>query len=160
MKLDQLCFYATHDWQAEEIKIMLGLQNAPWVQDIVTMRSRFPPADEWEMSIAELNFCEALGPQVEIMRFTQGLHWNMDRDADNYFIGHIGLHIADGEDWPAMTGGELMQETRTIAHTAPAFNDPNSKQFGRRYHYRIYNMPRSDNIYIKLIKRIHLHAHT
>lgn len=155
MKLDQLCFYAAYEWQSDEIKTMLSLNSMEWVQDTVTMLNRFPPSEDWQVAVAELNFCDTLGPQVEIMRYLQGPHWNVHRDKSNYFIGHIGLHLADDDEWPPMTGGMLVQETRTIGHTAPPFNDPNSPQFMRRYHYRIYRMPRGENIHIKLIRRMH-----
>jgi hypothetical protein len=157
MKLDQLCFYAEYHWQSEEIKSVLGLQHASWIVDNVTMQNRFPEynPDEWYESIAELQFCENLGIQFEIMRFTQGPHYNAFRDKQKYFIGHIGLHLEENTDWPPMTGAVLMQESKTIAHTAPAFHDPKSSQYGRRYNYRIYKMPHSDDIFIKLIKRIH-----
>ena len=162
MKLDQIAFYAEREEQKHEIKTMLGLQNASWVQDRVTLLSRFPSENEivWHEGIAELNFCEALGPQVEIMHFLQGPHWNFTRDTvGKYFLGHLGLHVQGDHDfWPPMIGAVLVQESKTIAHTAPAFNDPGSPQFGRRYHYRIYQMPGGMELYLKLIKRINRHG--
>jgi hypothetical protein len=161
MKLDQVCFYAEHAWQSKEIKTVFGLQDAPWIKDLVTMQSRMPhyDPDTWHESIAELQFCESLGMQFEIMRFVTGPHFNAYRSKQHYFIGHIGLHLEDNADWPAMPGAILMQESQTVAHTAPAFHDPASAQYGRRYYYRIYKLPHSDDIFIKLIKRIHPHAH-
>ena len=154
MRLDQYCFYATHDWQADAIKTMLGLHAAPWVNDHVEMLTKLPDG-AWYDGAADLQFCEALGPQVEIMRWVKGPHWNILRDTEKYFMAHIGMHLDDDEDWPSMAGGTLLQENKTISHSGAAFNDPASPQYGRRYHYRIYLMPQSEHLYVKLIKRVH-----
>jgi hypothetical protein len=148
MKLDQICLYAKHNWQIQRIKEQFGLLDAFWIVDKVEMLNRLPPSDEWHAAIAELNFCEKLGIQFEIMRFTQGPHWHMFND-ESIFISHIGLHV---EDWPVVPHALLVQETRTLHHSAPAFHNIKSSQYGRRYEYQIYEI--APLTYIKLIKRI------
>jgi len=156
MKLDQLCFYCNEPWQAEAVKRMFGLTDEPWVQDTVEMLTRIPPREDWHESIAELNFCESLGMQLEIMRFTQGPHWSMGNNRGSIYIAHIGMHLNEGEAWPEIGMGTLVQESKTISHSAAAFHDKTSPQYGRRYHYRIHRMPYSGgNVFIKLIKRVH-----
>jgi len=156
MKLNQICFYAPTEFHSDKIKILFGLQGAPWIYDTVEMLSRLPPGEAWHESIAELQFCETLGMQFEIMRFTKGMHWNLNNKAiDNgaFFLAHIGIHLDDGADWPYLDARvRLVQESKTISHTAEAFHEKTSPQYGRRYWYKIYEF--APGVYIKYIRRI------
>lgn len=157
MKIDQIAFYASTDEQAAKIKEQFGLLNAEWIKDTVTATSVV-----WgnkHTNIAELQFNYDLGIELEILRYINGPHW---RDPDNLvhsmgfiesFISHVGIHLADGEDFPTMMHCRLVQETWTQGHTAKYLTDPSSPAAGRKYHYRIFEM--SQGSYIKYIRRIH-----
>lgn len=152
MRLDQLCFYCGEDWQITVVKDMFGLQS-PWIEDNVRMLTRIPPDNNWSESEAKLMFNERLGLQLEIMQWVAGPAWVHPYTGNSIFISHIGLHLDTDEDWPDMP--ELVQESKTISHTASAFHDTSSPQYGRRYHYRIHRLPYSGNVYLKLIRRLH-----
>ena len=98
------------------------------------------------VNVAELQFNESWGMQLEIIRYVDGLHWCMFNpafDVEDVFIAHAGVHIGNGE-WPAHLADEkLVQQAFTKHHTA--FTD-------RTYQYRIYEM--APGTYIKYIQRI------
>jgi hypothetical protein len=52
-----------------------------------------------------------------------------------------------------MAGCRLVQETFTTKHTSEYLTKEGSPGFGRKYHYRIFEL--SPGSYIKYIKRIH-----
>ena len=80
MKLDQLAFYCVGNDAALHVKKTLGLQDAQWSHDTVTSevtvwRERMEP---WQgVNVAELQFNESWGMQLEIIRYVDGLHWCM-----------------------------------------------------------------------------------
>lgn len=158
MRLDQTAFYASTNEQAEQIKSQFGLADAEWIKDTVHARSIVWGA-ECE-NVAELQFNYSLGGhELEILRYVSGPNWH-DPKALLYrqgfkvpFISHVGLHLDDGEEFPAMEHCKLVQETFTISHTAKYLTAPDSPAAGRLYHYRIFEL--SPGSYIKYIRRIH-----
>lgn len=149
-KMDQIAYYCQHERQANELKKLFGLQDADWVQDTVTAKStvygRNPVINK-----AELQFNYDLGIELEILRYIEGPSWHTERPKNTAFISHVGIHLADGEEFPKMSGCTLVQETFTLEHTAPYLTT--GAGAGRKYHYRIYEIGRQT--YIKHIKRIH-----
>ncbi len=160
MKIDQCAFYATTDDQADQIKAQFGLTDAVWIKDTVTARSIVNGVDD--QNVANLEFNYDLGIEFEILRYVDGKHWHLDNPAYGPkpegsvippFISHVGIHLDDGEEFPAMEHCKLVQETFTISHTAKYLTSPASPAAGRLYHYRIFEM--SPGSYIKYIRRIH-----
>lgn len=164
MRADQIAFYALDDVQIEQIKAQLGLANSQWIKDTVTANSNVAVAEQGSMeNIAELQFNYDLGIELEILRYISGPHWHLGNPLFNPtplgdriwttppFISHVGIHLDDGEEFPAMEQCKLVQETFTISHTAPYLTT--GPAAGRKYHYRIFEM--SPGSYIKYIKRLH-----
>ncbi len=164
MKMDQVAFYAASDEEAEKIKAQLGLANSSWIKDTVTARS-IVSGIEGE-NVAELQFNYDLEIELEILRYTKGPNWHLnnplmvpwltkDRKVWHIpsFISHVGIHLGDEEDFPAMWHCKLVQETFTKSHTSEYLTKPGSPGFGRLYHYKIFEL--SPGSYIKYIKRIH-----
>lgn len=152
--MNQVAFYANTKEESDRIKAMFGLQDADWIIDTVTSQSSVFGSGT-EQQVAELQFCYALGIELEILRYVVGPSWHDIRlystangRADNSFISHIGIHLEDNEDFPPMPGCELVQETRTESHTSKYL-----VANGRKYHYRIFEL--SPGSYIKYIKRVH-----
>jgi hypothetical protein len=158
MKLDQIAFYAATPALADEIKSQFGLTNAKWVLDTVTARSIVAGNDHDAENVAELQFNYDLGIEFEILRYISGPHWHIRRnpnfDKSRAFLSHAGIHLDDNEDFPLpdLRGWSLVQETFTISHTSEYLTQPGSPGFGRKYHYRIFEV--SPGSYIKYIKRI------
>jgi hypothetical protein len=161
MKCDQVAFYAVSNEEAEKIKVQLGLDKAEWIKDTVTARSIV--RGEEGHNIAELQFNYSLGIELEILRYISGPHWHKKNPFNVAvatgmkflyppFISHVGIHLDDGEDFPAMEHCKLVQETFTINHTSEYLTKEGSPGFGRKYHYRIHELSRGS--YIKYIKRI------
>lgn len=155
MKLDQIAFYAATPTHADEIKAQFGLTNAKWVLDTVTARSIVAGNDAEAENVAELQFNYDRGIELEIIRYISGPHWHVRRnpnfDKSRPFLSHAGIHLENGEDFPS-TVWSLVQETFTLSHTAEYLTKPGSPGFGRKYHYRIFEV--SPGSYIKYIKRI------
>lgn len=162
MKMDQLAFYADTDVQANRIKDQLGLIDAEWIKDTVTAKSEVWPFST-EENVAELQFNYSLGIELEILRYVKGCSWHhqnplavkggFDRKGANLpFISHVGIHLEDNEDFPEMRYCPLVQETFTISHTSEYLTKEGSPGFGRKYHYRIFEL--SPGSYIKYIRRI------
>ena len=155
MKIDQIAFYCSTLEQASQVKAQFGLINANWIQDTVVARSKVWDLQE-QSNTAELQFNYDLGIELEILRYIKGPHW-ADPAQLLYngfkvpFISHVGIHLDDGEEFPAMANCRLVQETWTISHTAPYLTT--GPAAGRKYHYRIFEM--SPGSYIKYIRRIH-----
>jgi hypothetical protein len=152
MKIDQIAFYCSTDEQANQIKDQFGLRGAQWVQDTVTAMSKVPNFEE-QPNKAELQFNYDLGIELEILRYISGPSWHLSNPIRHSppFISHVGIHLEDGEDFPAMAHCKLVQETWTLSHTAPYLTT--GPAAGRRYHYRIFEL--SPGSYIKYIRRIH-----
>lgn len=162
MRLDQTAFYASTDEQVKQIKSQFGLTNSEWIKDTVTARSKVLDHAE-QTNVAELEFNYSLGGhELEILRYVSGPHWHLGNPSYGHkpegslippFISHVGIHLDDGEEFPAMEHCKLVQETFTISHTANYLTLPQSPAAGRKYHYRIFEM--SPGSYIKYIRRIH-----
>lgn len=149
MKLDQIAYYCATDEQAERVKRQFGLQNAAWAKDTVTAEvsvARESGLPRWQgTNVAELQFNESLGIQLEIIRYIEGLHWCMYHpffDMDTY-IAHVGIHVGDDGFPTHLDDQQLAQRAVTKHHTA--FND-------RTYEYRIYKL--TPGVYVKYIQRI------
>lgn len=155
MKIDQIAYYAANRAQADNIKHWLGLADpALWIKDRVTADSTVWGKGPFE-NVAELQFNYSLGIELEIIRYVEGTHWHGTgaNNIERPIISHVGVHLDDGEDFPAMEGCELAQETFTKSHTAEYLTLPGSPAAGRLYHYRIFAM--GPNNFIKFIRRIH-----
>lgn len=157
MRLDQTAYYCATDEQALFVKKLFGLENAEWIKDTVVARSKVWDFQE-QTNMAELQFNYSLGGhELEILRYVQGPHWHDPAQLLGIqykvpFISHTGFHLDDNEDFPAMEGCRLVQETWTVSHTSEYLTKPGSPGFGRKYHYRIFEL--SHGSYIKYIKRI------
>jgi len=170
MKIDQIAFYARTKDQEERIKVLLGLDTEPWVEDVVTAKSLFPDG-QWCINKGRLQFNYSLGIELEILTYIEGRHWHL-ASGDHYamgapvsynqagnplwgigreFISHVGIHLDDGADFPAMDGCTLVQETFTQSHTSEYLTTGGGA--GRKYHYRIFEL--APGTYIKYIRRIH-----
>lgn len=158
MKMDQIAYYC-HDLYAETLlKEFLGLEHAPWILDRVeassTIRNFITPI----VNFAELQFNYDLGVEVEILRYVDDSpSWHEKNPLRNHksFQSHIGVHLDDDEAFPdhKVANYDLVQETFTYKHTSKYLTDPSSPGFGRKFHYRIYEI--SPGSYIKFIRRIH-----
>lgn len=158
MKIDQIALYCSTDKQADQIKAQFGLTNAQWIQDTVTARSIVDGVEG--VNVAELQFNYDSGIELEILRYIDGPHWHLKNQAFGHlpadaeapaFISHVGIHLDDGEEFPAMEHCKLVQETFTLSHTSEYLTTGPAK--GRLYHYRIFEL--SEGSYIKYIRRIH-----
>ena len=147
--IDQIAFYSATEIHSDKIKAVLGLSGAPWVTDRAEMLTRLPPDITWYNAVAEMQFYN----ELEIIRWIEGPHFTLNNpniDLGDFFISHYGIHVDDLTALPF--GGKLVQEIKTMNHSAPAFHDVSSPQYGRRYHELIIKM--SSTVYVKLIKRI------
>lgn len=165
MKIDQIAFYCTDDAAVAAVKEHFGLEKAKWHFDTVTAISAVRGHDAAKKNVALLQFNYDLGIELEILRYIDGPNWhitNRARNPEKPYISHVGIHLEDNEPFPDEAGRldtsffELVQETRTQSHTAPYLTDPESKGFGRLYHYKIYEM--APGHYVKYIRRIHPEA--
>lgn len=149
MKMDQIAFYARNEAEAKRIKEIFGLVNAEWKKDTVTADSSVY-GSAVETNVAELEFNYDLGVELEILRYVSGPCWHDGMHKYDFYtyISHIGIHLDDDEDFPAMPYARLVQETWTQSHTSPYLVD-----CGRKYHYRIFELAPGN--YIKYIKRVH-----
>lgn len=162
MKIDQVAFLCLSREQADQIKNQLGLADKKWVLDIVTAKSVVADYDPM-MNVAELQFNYDLGIEVEILRYIKGPNWHhfnplagtaYNRNIVNApIISHVGIHLDDGKEFPKMASSRLVQETWTESHTGEYLTDPKSPGFGRKYHYRVFEL--SPGSYIKFIRRVH-----
>jgi hypothetical protein len=154
MKMDQVAFYCVGENAIGELKADLQLEKAEWIADIVTAHSKVVSdlGVQSGENVAELQFCYALGIELEIIRYLSGPHWHPVM-LSKKFISHVGVHLDDGEPFPLMHHSRLVQETRTLKHTSKYLTDPASPGCNRHYHYRIHEIgPQS---YIKFIRRIY-----
>ena len=148
--LDQIAFYAPDVYAQEAIKVMLGLDQAEWTEDIVTGEVKVfnePSA----VSKAKLLFNYDHGIELEILTYLDGPHWHMPSPARpnpmprNSFMSHIGFHVNDEPlpdlRWP------IAQSMITTHHTNPAIA-------GRAYQYVIYDTKKLLGIDLKYIKRL------
>ena len=152
MKMNQIAFYCATDEQADLVKRKFGLQDAVWSHDTVTAEVRVWRDRDmvpWVgKNVAALQFNEDMGIQLELIRYTEGLHWCMyhpayDINGVETYIAHVGIHIGE-HDWPPhLNDVKLVQQAMTRHHAA--FND-------RTYEYRIYEF--APGSYVKYIKRI------
>jgi hypothetical protein len=152
MKVDQIAFYCQDEADAAALKRSLGLSNDEWISDTVTAESFIFGHNQKQTNVAMLQFNYQLGIELEIIRYVSGPHWHAARNplaANRRFYSHTGIHLDDGEDFPAP--GLLVQETWTQSHTAEYLTT--GAAAGRRYHYRIFEL--APAVYIKYIRRIH-----
>jgi hypothetical protein len=157
MKMDQIAIAVSSEPQAAIVMAHFGLQEEPWIEDIVTCRSWVQGSGHEEhANVAQLRFNYSMGTEFEIIRWLEGPNWHLRSPwygLGNPFISHIGVHLDLGEDWPPDTNTcKLVQKTFTTSHTNPAYSDPKSPLYGRQYAYRIYSF--SPGTYIKYIKRL------
>lgn len=162
MKLDQIAFYCDTERAEQSCKAALGLLDAEWVEDTVTGKSRVLGGDgKWTdgENVGILKFNYSLGIEVEILRYRAGAHWHkqnqiwINTPSDQWIQSHIGFHIQDGADFPVVGPHfKLVQETETIKHTNAFLTDPNSRGFGRKYRYQIYET--GPGLYFKYIMRV------
>lgn len=152
MKIDQIAYYCATKDQAAHIKAILGLTDAPWIQDKVSAESTVWGRGPFQ-NVAELQFNYSLGVELEIIRYVDGFHWHGAgaAKAERPFISHVGIHLEDGEEFPEMKGCELAQETFTISHTSEYLTT--GAGAGRLYHYKIWSV--GPNNFIKYIRRVH-----
>jgi hypothetical protein len=156
MKIDQVAYYCATGDAELAVKAMFGLTNAAWVRDRVTARSKVW-GQQSAVNVAELQFNYDLGIELEIIRYVQGPHWHemhSGLDWTKPFQSHVGIHLLDGEPFPDMGPCKLAQETFTMSHTAPYLTQPGQGGYGRKYHYRIWEL--SPGHFIKHIRRIHV----
>jgi hypothetical protein len=157
MKMDQIAIAVTDERQATVVMNHFGLQAKPWIEDIVTCQSWVLGAGQHEhRNVAHLRFNYDLGMEFEIIRWTEGPSWHLRSPwygLNSPFFSHMGVHLEEGEDWPMETNDcKLMQKTRTLTHSNPAYSDPKSRLYHRQYTYRIYAF--SPGTYVKYIRRI------
>lgn len=162
MKLDQIAIYATTNEDADRIKAQFSLTYDEWIQDTVTAFSIVE--DKEGENVAELQFNYSLGIELEIIRYVKGANWHQHNPlvvskinrgiwTIPPFISHVGIHLEDDEKIPEMKHCRLVQETFTLNHTSEYLTKPGSPGFGRKYHYRIFEL--SPGSYVKYIKRVH-----
>jgi len=151
VKIDQIAYYCSNMESEYLVKELLGLTNKIWIYDTVTARSSVWGKDGFGENVALLQFNYDLGIELEIIRYIKGDHWHRRFLHDYPFISHVGIHLDDHEEFPAMEGAKLAQETFTLKHTSEYLTTGPGR--GRKYHYKIFEIaPRN---YIKYIKRMH-----
>jgi len=164
MKLDQIAYAVYDDEEESRLKRALGLADKEWIRDYVIAESvvHFPDTGRQlkiERQTAILQFNYDLGIELEILRYTN-MHESFNilspmawmNGGESLFISHQGFHLEEGEDFPTMDGFPLVQETWTKSHTSDFLNNPQSRGYGRTYHYRIHQL--SPGTVVKFIKRI------
>lgn len=153
-KIDQLAFYCPTEAHEEFVRKLFGLDGPPDVIDHVTSDAKVGPYRG--SNTAVLQFWYSHGIEFEILRYVDGPHWHTNKSIPFGTLSHYGIHLDDAQEMPDLAvshGLLLVQENFTKEHTSTYLTDPHSPGFGRKYHYRIYQMP--DGNYLKLIKRIH-----
>lgn len=144
MKQDQVAYYSRNEKSDAIVKNWFGLLDANWIYDEVT--AEVVVGARKGVNVAELQFCDKLGTQFELIRYISGPNWLEHIPfSSRPSIAHIGYHLEDGEDWPPMIGCTCVQQATTIKHTAPHIGN-------KRYQYRIFEM--SSGHYVKFIKRV------
>lgn len=157
MKIDQIAYYATSQEQELAIKKTFGLQNAKWIEDFVEGNATV--YGNQCKSLGRLQFNYDLGIELEILMYEKDtFHWhkaqsNWANYADDIHLSHVGIHLDDDEDFPAIQGFQgwhLVQELFTTGHTNPYVVEKK-----RRYHYKIYQNGTAPN-FLKYIKRLEM----
>lgn len=154
MKFDQIAFICANNVTEKRVKAMLGLTKPnDWQDDMVTMMT-WLAGDRVERSRAYLQFNSTHNPavQLELIKFTEGVHWHGFDNLPSMAISHVGFHLNEGEPWPDLPGAPLIQVTRTLEHTAKYLTDKDSPGYGRTYEYRIHHVGVGN--YWKFIRRI------
>lgn len=152
--MDQIAFYAPDEAAVEDVKRILGLQEADWTEDLVTGRVSVFSEPETE-SRARLLFNYDLGIEVEILTYLHGPNWHRHRGNDwtgpqvrpgaKPFVSHIGLHVND-EELPTLPF-PIAQRMVTTDHSNPAIAN-------RSYEYVIYDTKPLLGVDLKYIKRL------
>jgi hypothetical protein len=158
MRIDQVSYYCATPKSADLLKEDIKIPDDRWIKDMVTATSRVALNGiiKHDINVAELQFAYDLGMEIEIIRYISGPHWHQDNKNYNSslpFLSHIGAHLDDGENFPDMRHWQLVQETVTASHTSKFLTDPVSAGYGRRYHYRVYQIGPGN--YFKFIRRLH-----
>lgn len=158
MKIDQLAFHCPQERHELRIKQRFNLVNAAWIKDVVTSHSTIYSPGGGILSsghnVALLQFNYDLGIELEIIKYIGGENFLSDVDEMHPCFSHVGIHLSKLEEMPNGDDNfSLLQETFTISHTSDFLTNPSSIGYGRRYHYRIFEMKHKDRI--KYIKRIH-----
>lgn len=151
-KCDQIAWYCETEDQEAWVKKLFGLQNKVWITDHVVGISTVWGSKIDSTNEAMLQFNYDLGIELELIHYIKGDHWHnpFGVSKPGPFLSHIGIHLDDGEDFPAMEGCRLAQETFTISHTSEYLTT--GAGAGRKYHYRIYEL--APQTFIKYIRRI------
>lgn len=163
MKMDQIAFYSLTEkggMASLMIKESLGLIDKHWIEDTVTCVNKVYPAYKQPImgqAKGHLQYNYDLGIELEILRYNEGPSWHehlpplysiINNTTGRPYLSHIGIHLADDEDFPAMLSWRLVQETKTKHHTNPYVNEKR-----RLYEFRIFeSVP---GTYLKFIKRKH-----
>ena len=156
MKIDQIAIAIREPKGFEELKEKFGLKE--WTDDIVTSLSIIgDPKNGHAKAVtnkAHLRFNYELGIELEVLQYLEGesFHDNNPMNQSRFFFSHIGIHVDDAEPMPDLDL-PLLQETFTREHTNKFFTDPQSRGYGRKYHYRIYQL--APGVIVKYIKRMY-----
>lgn len=146
MKMNQIAYYCATAGAEDRLKKSLGLVEADWVKD--TVYADVIVRGLKGKNVAQLQFNYDLGCELEIIRYVDGPHWMQGITSSEPFMAHIGVHLSEGQDWPAQPW-ELVQIAETYRHTAQHLLTGYAA--GRLYSYRIHEI--SKHTFIKFIKR-------
>ena len=100
LKIDQLAFLARSDKEEEQIKRLLRLQEADWVEDHVIAEGYVRGFGEKAINRAKLLFNYDLGVEVEILRYLEGANYPDVGNVPGGQLVHVGMHVEKGKQLP------------------------------------------------------------
>lgn len=153
---DQIAFAAHNNNDVANIKRILRLEEAEWIEDEVVARGTVLGEFGECENRAHLRFCYAYGAEIEILQYLEGPNY-LDRPGafiPGGQICHIGFHASKAEQIPEWMKDRafpsaILQKVRTVSHT----NEFLIKN-GRKYDYTIYATQHLLGVNLKVIERI------
>lgn len=155
LKIDQLAFLARSDKEEEQIKRLLRLQEADWVEDHVIAEGYVRGFGEKAINRAKLLFNYDLGVEVEILRYLEGANYPDVGNVPGGQLVHVGMHVEKGKQLPDELTfvADVIQKVETQNHTNEFL-----VKTGRKYRYTIYDTRPLFGVYLKVIERLELAA--
>lgn len=149
IKLDQVAFCARTDQDEANIKDLLQLTDADWVEDIAMAEGVV--GGQAGSNTAKLLFNYDLDHEVEILRYLEGPNYLDLAEVPSGQICHLGMHyVGDEFDGPVpRIAAPVIQSVVTKSHTNKYVRDAN-----RHYRYTIYDTRGAMGVFLKIIERL------
>jgi hypothetical protein len=151
LKIDQLAYLARNDQEEEQIKRLLRLQDADWVEDHVIAEGYVRGHGPKALNRAKLLFNYDLGVEVEILRYVEGANYPDVAGIQGGRLVHIGMHVEKGKELPDELTfvADIIQKVETQHHTNEFL-----VKTGRKYRYTIYDTLPLFGVFLKVIERL------